>query len=110
MISQEEECPVADSLLGTLYRSGPEGLPVLVESIPSSIRAILAVYCFRREHLRSLGLAIASTCDVDDLVKFAGKLGAAIFAQAHEVQERSPISRITLCREPLRHFVEQDLV
>src|SRR3954451_11605186 len=110
MLPREEECPVAESLLETLYRSRPEGLPALVDSVPPALRAILAVYCFRREHLRSLALAIASTCEENDLAMVAGRLGFAIFAKAHEAPPQAPNPKVTLCRKPLRHFVAQDLV
>jgi hypothetical protein len=108
MLPQEEECPVADSLLGTLYRSSPAGLRELVDTISTFNRAVLAVYCYRREHLRPLGLAIASSCDEDDLVAVAGMLGAAIFMQSGVV-EPAKTSKITLSHETLRYF-ERDLV
>jgi hypothetical protein len=109
MIPQEEGCPVSDNLLGMMYRAGPEGLPELVKSVPAAVRALLAIYCFRREHLRSLGLAIASTCDEGDLTEHGGKMGSAIIAEMRRPTS-TPSPKITLCREPLRHFVMQDLV
>jgi len=62
MPAQEEECPVDDSLLGELYRSSPQGLHALVETVAPRVRAMLALYCYRRSHLSQLALAIASTC------------------------------------------------
>jgi hypothetical protein len=84
-IPQEESCPVPDALLGDLYRASPLGLHVLVESIPVEVRAMLAVFCCRRSHLASLGLAVASTCERDDLIKFGGELGALVFVQSRQV-------------------------
>ena len=58
----EELCPISDDELGRLYRSSPEGLDALVQSVSPGIRALLAHYCSRRAHLFSLGLTIAKTC------------------------------------------------
>jgi hypothetical protein len=84
-IPQEESCPVSDALLGDLYRASPLALHALVESVPAEVRAMLAVFCCRRTHLASLGLAIASTCDRDQLIQSGGELGALIFVQSREV-------------------------
>src|SRR5687768_1840886 len=83
-IPQEEVCPIPESLLGDLYRSSPEGLHALVESIPAQVRSMLAVYCSRRAHLSTLGLAIASTCDQIELIRSGGQLGAALFARSRD--------------------------
>ena len=64
--------PVSDSVLGRLYRASPEGLAVLVKTVPPQTRAALAVYCLHREHLSSLGLAIAESCDRRDLLSQGG--------------------------------------
>ena len=84
-IPQEEACPVPEALLGDLYRASPLGLHALVESVPAEVRAMLSVFCCRRTHLASLGLAIASTCERDQLIKSGGELGALIFVQSREV-------------------------
>jgi hypothetical protein len=83
-IPQEEDCPVPESLLGDLYRASPEGLHALVESVPAQVRAMLAVYCCRRTHLATLGLAIASTCERNELIKSGGEFGLVLFAQSRE--------------------------
>ena len=38
-------CPVRDELLCELYRANENGLPRLVESISSDVRAMLALFC-----------------------------------------------------------------
>jgi hypothetical protein len=81
-LSSEEFCPVSENFLGRLYRSSPEGLAVLVRTIPPNTRAMLAYYCSRRAHLETLGLAIASTCPQEDLYNVAGKAGWDLFARA----------------------------
>jgi hypothetical protein len=104
-IPQEESCPVPDALLGDLYRASPEGLHALVESVPAEVRALLAVFCSRRAHLATLGLAIASTCEREQLVKSGGELGAHIFAQS---RQGPPViaegrRKVTLTRRTLPH-------
>src|SRR5215210_6259959 len=102
-IPQEESCPVPDALLGDLYRASPMGLHALVESVPPGVRAMLAVFCSRRAHLASLGLAIASTCERRELIKSGGELGAVIFAQSREASPVIPEKRrgVTLPRSSL---------
>src|SRR3954451_21732305 len=92
-IPQEEVCPVPESLLGDLYRASPEGLHALVESVPAQVRAMLAVYCSRRTHLATLGLAIASTCERNELIRSGGQLGAAIFVQSRTIPHVAPEKR-----------------
>ena len=62
-------CPVRDELLGEMYRANENGLPHLVESISSDVRAMLALFCYRRSHLYSLALVIAATCSERELVE-----------------------------------------
>jgi hypothetical protein len=64
--------PVSDSVLGRLYRASPEGLAVLIKTVPPQTRAALAVYCLEREQLSSLGLAIAASCKRHDLLSQGG--------------------------------------
>ena len=64
----EAPSPVSDRALGRLYRASPEGLAVLVRTVPPQTRAALAVYCLHREHLSSIGLAIAESCERRDLL------------------------------------------
>lgn len=75
-------CPVSDDLLGRLYRASPEGVAVLVRTVPHTTRAALAYYCSRRAHLEGIGLLIASTCSELNLYEHAGEAGRALFAKA----------------------------
>ena len=108
----EETCPVPERLLGDLYRSNPEGLAMLVQSIPAQTRAILALYCFKRVHLKSIALALADTCDKDDLIIHGGDFGADLYERARrapQVVEQRP--KITLSRGTLmKVVVDQDLI
>ena len=81
---EDDVCPVGDQLLGELYHMSKQGLPVLVASLPPDIRAMLALFCYRRTHLHEIGLAIAVNCAEDDLIRSGGTLGAALFARSRE--------------------------
>lgn len=81
-LPSEECCPISEALLGRLYRSSPEGMAVLVRTVPPSTRAMLANYCSRRAHLETLGFAIASICSQEDLYDIAGRAGWALFERA----------------------------
>jgi hypothetical protein len=64
--------PVSDSVLGRMYRASPEGLAVLIKTVPPQTRAALAVYCLHHEPLSSIGLAIAASCERHDLLSQGG--------------------------------------
>ena len=110
----KDACPVEDALLGSLYRSSPQGLPELVLSVPAATRAMLALFCYRRSHMQELALAIASTCELRDLVQWGGALGSAIYAQAQQtvtkpaVVETSGRRKVTLSTAPLSTFARLD--
>jgi hypothetical protein len=108
-LTDDEECPVRDELLGELYAANKHGLPALVATVPPTARAMLALFCYHRSHLHSLGLAIAATCDEDDLVRLGGRVGAALFARSQEAPKPAPLAshntnrrKITLATGPLR--------
>jgi hypothetical protein len=65
----EDLCPIGDDLFGELYRSSKQGLSVLVlvAIVPPDTRAMLALFCYRVS-LHETGLAIAMSCNEDDLV------------------------------------------
>jgi hypothetical protein len=81
---ENDFCPVRDELLGEMYRASEHGLPKLVESVSSDVRAMLALFCYRRSHLNSLALSIASSCSERELVQFGGRAGAALYALSRE--------------------------
>jgi hypothetical protein len=86
---EEEPCPVPDETLGEMYRASPHGLSTIIASISPTARVLLAVYCYRRAHLASIGLAIAATCEKDDLASWAGNIGAALFERSREAPKPS---------------------
>jgi len=106
-LPSEEACPVSEELLGALYRSSPHGLSELVQSVGAETRALLAMYCYRRAHLQTVGLAIAATCEEVDLA-WLGTAGAFLFSQSRQVPHK-PITNyhdarrtVTLAEGPLR--------
>lgn len=81
---ENDFCPVRDELLGEMYRASEHGLPKLVESVSADVRAMLALFCYRRSHLYSLALSIASSCSERDLIQFGGRVGSALYALSRE--------------------------
>ena len=45
-----------------MYRANENGVPQLVAGVSSEVRAMLALFCYRRSHLHSLALSIATSC------------------------------------------------
>jgi hypothetical protein len=107
---ENDVCPVRDELLGQMYRASPGGLQALVESVSSDVRAMLALFCYRRSHLHSLALAIAGSCTERELLNFGGRVGATLFALSRgPIRASAPSSHgrkpITLSTKPLSTFV-----
>jgi hypothetical protein len=109
-----DACPIGDELLGELYRTNENGLPALVDSVSSDVRAMLALFCYRRSHLHSLALAIASTCSESELAQFGGRVGSALYVQSRDPKAtregtstggRKPIS---LSTKPLSAIIPLD--
>jgi hypothetical protein len=107
---EQDPCPVSDHVLGELYRSNPHGLGELVATIPPTARAMLALYCYRRAHLTSIGLAIAASCDEGELTRAGGNAGAVLFAKSRESPQAPSATshygrrKITLASGPLRQM------
>jgi hypothetical protein len=114
-IPQEVHCPVPEDVLGQLYRSSPHGLDELVALIPAETRAMLALYCYRRAHLQSIGLAIATSCEERDLEAFGENAGRALFEKAHKAPDKVPNShyllrrKVTLSVGVLREFIQDEV-
>jgi hypothetical protein len=115
---ENDFCPVRDELLGEMYRASEHGLPKLVESVSSEVRAMLALFCYRRSHLYTLALSIAASCDERDLIQLGGRVGSTLYALSREPAARATSSTsygnrkpITLSTKPLSIFapIEDDL-
>ena len=107
---ENDFCPVRDELLGEMYRANENGLPQLVESVSSDVRAMLALFCYRRSHLHQLALAIAASCSEQELIQLGGRVGSTLYALSREPAARiAPSSYgnrkpITLSTNPLSTF------
>jgi len=107
VVMNEDACPVGDDLLGTLYRTHENGLAELVDTVSPDVRAMLALFCYRRAHLHSLSMAIAATCEKRDLMEQGGIAGETLFAASREssggLTATGPSGRrsITLSTTPL---------
>ncbi len=109
-------CPVKDELLGEMYRANENGLPQLVESVSSDVRAMLALFCYRRSHLHSLALSIASSCSERELIQLGGRVGSTLYALSREAPaaRSAPSSSygnrkpITLSTKPLSALAPVD--
>jgi hypothetical protein len=111
----DDVCPVRDELLGQLYGASTLGLTQLVATVPPTVRAMLALFCYHRSHLHSMGLSIAASCDEDDLVRLGGRVGSTLFARSREApapqQLASPHAtrrKITLASGTLRSMPPLD--
>jgi hypothetical protein len=110
----DDACPISDELLGELHRANDLLLPGFVSTLAPDIRASLALFCYRRSHLHSMGLGIAASCDKDNLVLAGGSVGAFLFASSREVPQqavlvpRSDRRKITLAASALRMFATDD--
>jgi hypothetical protein len=91
-IPLEEPCPVPEHVLGQLYRARLYGLDELILSVPAATRAMLALYCYRRAHLQSIGLAVAASCNECDLQEFGGNAGKVLFDKSRKAPDESTSS------------------
>ena len=56
-----------------------------VAEVPPERRSSVALFCYRRSHLEGAALAVAATCDEDDLVDTGGPLGRTLFLKSRNV-------------------------
>lgn len=91
---------VPDELAARLCHASAQTVSELVGGLTLAERANLARFCYRKCHLREVGLAIAATCDEPTLVSAWGRsLGHALYCQSHETgaqpgaaRRRAPIT------------------
>src|ERR1700685_1301739 len=109
---ENDFCPVRDELLGEMYRASENGLPKLVDSVTSDVRAMLALFCYRRSHLHSLAIAIAASCSERELIQLGGRVAPTLYALSREPAARAAPSSsygnrkpITLSTKPLSTFL-----
>jgi hypothetical protein len=115
----DELCPVPEHTLGEMYRANPQGLSELIASVSPHLRPRLAIYCYRRAHLCSVGLAIAAACEKDDLTAVGGNAGEALFERSRKARpfwlsvaqvNASARGTVSLSSGPLRDlgFVDEE--
>jgi hypothetical protein len=81
----DDDTFVPEELIGRLHRATEATLLDLMERFTPRERANLAMFCYRKAHLRRIGLSIAATCDLPSLVQQWGTvLGQAIHAQSRD--------------------------
>jgi hypothetical protein len=83
----DDSCPVPDHVLAELYTANESSLHGLLDAIEPEVKPALAFFCYRRTHLRTVGLAIAASCDESELIGLGGKAGTALFARSREELE-----------------------
>jgi hypothetical protein len=84
-LERNEDEGISEQLLARLYDATEEGALTLVATFRAHDRARLAYLCYRKTHLRGIGLAIGSTCSRVDLVEQLGPgQGRAIFDQSRD--------------------------
>jgi hypothetical protein len=80
---QDDDIYISEAVMGRLHGATEGAVLELVAALPADRRAILAMHCYRKSHLRETGLTIARTCDLATLVHVCGPLrGQVIFAQS----------------------------
>jgi hypothetical protein len=108
----DDVCPVNDELLGELCRANDLFVPSFVATLAPDIRALLALFCYRRSHLHSVGLAIAAACDEGPLVWAGQGAGKFLFESSREVSPplvpEAKRGKITLATGVLRIFAIED--
>lgn len=76
---------ISEAIIGRLHHATEDSVLELVATFHANDRASLALHCYRKSHLRQIGLTIASTCELSSLVRECGPaLGEAIFDQSRE--------------------------
>ena len=78
--------------LDRLYGAALSQVSDIVESLQESERAKLAVFCYGRAHLNTIGLAVAAHCSLDHLVAASGSsvAGRTLHAQSRELPPPAP--------------------
>lgn len=77
------DCPVREEVYGVLYRSSQHHVQEFVSSLSPKHRA--TAFCYAQAHLHDIGLAIAASCEFEELVTAAGSAGHFLFEQSREL-------------------------
>ena len=84
--TDRDDYAAMSNALARLYRAAANTAADAVATLSASERAKLAVYCYGRAHLNTVGLAIAAQCDLDQLIAASQSpaAGRALFAQSRD--------------------------
>ncbi len=104
---ENDFCPVRDELLGEMYRANENGLPQLVESVSSEVRAMLALFCYRRSHLHSLAVSIAASCSERELIQLGGTRRFHIVWAVARSADHAVFDVVGLWQSQADHAVDQ---
>jgi hypothetical protein len=85
-----DDCPIPEQLLFQIYDASKRRQPIPTLDVSVETRSMLALFCYRRGHLETAGLAIAATCEEPDLLSAGGALGAALFARSRNYHPPPP--------------------
>jgi hypothetical protein len=96
-IERDDHVAMAEAL-ARLYRASGHTVGEIVEKLSPTERARIAVFCYSRNHLNTVGLAIAALCSLDLLV--AASSSAAAGRMLHAQSRETPAARAPHSRRP----------
>jgi hypothetical protein len=108
--AQEEACPISEQLLFALYEATKRGLPVPVSEVPPERRLSVALFCYRRSHLENAALAVAATCDEEDLAYVGGPLGRTLFAKSRKFAQDASFGGLRVAPPKIATDAKEDEV
>ncbi len=92
----EEDSPVPLSFLADLMRAQGVASGSLINTLEHPVRAALALFCYRRAHLRPLAHAIACQCTREQLREVGLIAGDALFVASREAAPPASGRKISL--------------
>jgi hypothetical protein len=95
-IAERDDQAAMTAALERLYGAAIQSVSGIVSNLSASERAKLAVFCYGRAHLNAIGLTIAATCDLDQLIAASSSAaaGQVLFTQSREIApEKRSIGR-----------------
>jgi hypothetical protein len=108
-VDRDDHTAMTDAL-SRLYGAATQSINEIVGGLSASERAKLAVFCYGRAHLNSIGLAIAATCDLDHLIAASSSAtaGQTLFVQSRDaalpVERPAPGRRAPITLATAAHF------
>lgn len=109
IVDRDDHGAMTDAL-SRLYGAATQSISEIVGTLSASERARLAVFCYGRAHLNTIGLAIAATCDLDHLIAASSSAtaGQTLFIQSRDaampVERAAPGRRAPITLATAAHF------